>query len=54
MAAPKPNLGERLGARLVTGPAGRGLAFAIDFCAALIRAARGHPEHPEERRHPPG
>ncbi|HKJ35222.1 MAG TPA: hypothetical protein VKA36_01525 [Solirubrobacterales bacterium] len=39
----------RLGARLATGPLGRGAAFAIDFCAALIRAARGHPEHPEER-----
>ena len=52
MAAPVPNAGERLGARLVTGPAGRAAAFAIDFCAALIRAARGHPEHPEERRHP--
>jgi hypothetical protein len=37
------------GARLVTGRAGRGAAFAIDFFAALIRAARGRPEHPEER-----
>lgn len=47
MAAPPP-AGRR--ARLVTGPAARGLAFAIDFCAALLRAARGNPEHPEERR----
>jgi transketolase len=27
----------RLGAWLVTGPLGRGLAFAIDFAAALRR-----------------
>ena len=48
----EPGAAERLGARLLTGPAGRATAFAIDFCAALIRAARGHPEHPEERRAP--
>jgi hypothetical protein len=39
-----------LGARLVTGPLGRGVAFALDFLAALARALRGRPEHPEERR----
>jgi hypothetical protein len=42
-----------LGARLVTGSAARGIAFLADFLAALIRAARGNPEHPEERK-PPG
>lgn len=47
MSAPRP-AGRR--ARLVTGPAARGLAFAVDFVAALIRAARGTPGHPEERR----
>jgi hypothetical protein len=34
----------------VTGPLGRGVAFALDFLAALARALRGRPEHPEERR----
>jgi hypothetical protein len=29
------NAGERLRAWLVTGPVGRGLAFAIDFAMAL-------------------
>jgi hypothetical protein len=41
---------DHLGARLVTGPAARGAAFVADFAAALIRAARGNPRHPEERR----
>jgi hypothetical protein len=44
---------DRLASRIVTGPVGRGGAFAVDFCAALLRAARGRPEHPEERRLPP-
>jgi len=43
---------DRLGARAVTGSAARGLAFFADFAAALIRAARGNPRHPEERRAP--
>jgi hypothetical protein len=29
------DLGERLRAWLVTGPVGRGIAFALDFAAAL-------------------
>lgn len=41
---------DHLGARLVTGPVARGTAFVADFTAALIRAARGNPRHPEERR----
>ena len=41
---------DHLGARLVTGPSARGAAFLLDFAAALIRAAKGRPEHPEERR----
>ncbi len=41
---------DHLGARLVTSPAGRGLAFFLDFSAALVRAARGDSRHPEERR----
>jgi transketolase len=32
---------ERLRAWLVTGPLGRGLAFAIDFAAALRALLRG-------------
>lgn len=40
---------DQLPARLVTGAGARGIAFALDFVAALIRAARGRPEHPEER-----
>jgi hypothetical protein len=31
---------DRLRAWLVTGPLGRGLAFAIDFVLALVRALR--------------
>ena len=41
-----------LRARLVTGPGARGLAFTLDFAAALVRTIRGNPEHPEERRVP--
>jgi hypothetical protein len=49
---PEPSFRDRLGARLVTGPSARGAAFLLDFTAALIRMARGNPEHPEERRVP--
>jgi len=45
----RPGTPRDLGARLLTGPLGRGVAFVLDFAAALIRAARGRPEHPEER-----
>ena len=50
MSRARAGLRDRLGARLVTGPAGRGLGFAIDFLSALLRAARGDRRHPEERR----
>jgi hypothetical protein len=43
---------DHLGARAVTGPAGRLIAFVIDLLAALIRIVRGRPEHPLERRGP--
>jgi hypothetical protein len=43
----------RLLARLVSGPLARLVAFVIDFAAMLWRAARGHPEHPEERPRAP-
>ena len=42
--------GDRVGARIVTSGAARAAAFVCDFAAALIRAARGNPHHPEERR----
>ena len=44
---------DHLGARAVTSSAARGLAFFADFAAALIRAARGNTQHPEERRAEP-
>jgi hypothetical protein len=37
-------------AGLVSGPIGRGAAFALDFVAALWRTLRGDPRHPEERK----
>lgn len=37
-------------AGLVSGPVGRGVAFAGDFVAGLWRALRGDPRHPEERK----
>lgn len=37
-------------ALIVSGPAGRGVAFAGDFVAALYRTLRGDPRHPEERK----
>jgi hypothetical protein len=43
----------RLEARLagiVSGPLGRGVAFALDFAAAIWRTLRGDPRHPEERK----
>ncbi len=39
-------------AGLVSGPLGRGLAFVVDFVAAVWRALRGDPRHPEERKVP--
>jgi len=44
---------ERRLAGLVSGPVGRFVAFVGDFAAALYRAMRGDPRHPEERRVPP-
>ncbi len=40
------------GARLVTSPLARATAFVADFVATLIRAAKGNPRHPEERKEP--
>jgi len=40
-------------AGLVSGSPGRLIAFVGDFVAALYRAVRGDPRHPEERRVPP-
>jgi len=34
----------------VSGSPGRLLAFVLDFFAALWRALRGDPRHPEERK----
>ncbi len=41
---------DRIGARLATSPLARLLAFTLDFGAALVRAARGRAQHPEEGR----
>ncbi|MEO7196915.1 MAG: hypothetical protein ABIZ50_00430 [Solirubrobacterales bacterium] len=40
---------EHVLAGLISGSAGRLLAFVIDFAAALARGLRGDPRHPEER-----
>ena len=44
---------EPLLAGLVSGPIGRGVAFAVDFVAAIWRTLKGDPRHPEERKVPP-
>ena len=49
MAGPRRGPAAHYGARLLTGPLGRAGAFAIEFVAALTRAARGR-GHPDERR----
>jgi hypothetical protein len=41
---------EGLLARAISGSPGRVLAFVLDFIAALWRALRGDPRHPEERK----
>jgi hypothetical protein len=43
---------DRIGARLATGSLARLAAFFLDLLAALLRAARGRPGHPEERPRP--
>jgi hypothetical protein len=37
-------------AGIVSGPLGRGVAFVLDFAAAIWRTLRGDPRHPEERK----
>jgi hypothetical protein len=51
--ASRPSPADRAVAGLATGPLGRLTAFVLDLGAALLRAARGDPHHPEERRRLP-